>query len=404
MRFTVVLVALLSAVPCAAAGQGTASSSEATELENAGRYEQALAAYQRLASANPNDHQARLAIARLHERLGHPDRAEAVFRSVMLEDAQNVEATLGVGRTLVEQLRPDDAVEVLVRAEQLAPENVDVLDTLGRANWDAGYTTRAIAYLERTAAISPTTQRRLTLERARLAYQHHVEVRSFGEAFTGSSPDSRNTAAAIDYRVSDRLRVAGRGEMQRKFGAKDARGGGGIEWRWTPYTTVIAQALLGPDNEIMPVGDYLGEVLYRYGRSTWMGSIRYFDFDGLSVTTVSPGLAGWITDRVWLGARFAVSLTDDAFFASTTKGYTVQLRGSYLVYPRVSIVGGYSRGVEDFDNFSLDRTGAFRAHTGLVGAQVDLPSLTSVLVNYERQSRRGGIEMQRVTISLAQRF
>jgi Tfp pilus assembly protein PilF len=404
MRLTVLLVALLVTVPCAQGGQGAASSTEAAGLESAGRYDEALAAYQRLASANPDDHHARLGIARLHERLGHPDRAEAVFRSVVLEDAQNLEATLGLGRTLLEQYRPDDAVEVLVRAEQLAPENADVLTTLGRANWDAGSTTRALTYFERAAALSPTTERQLTLERARLAYQHHVEVRAFGEQFTGSTPDSRNGLVVIDYRVSETLRIGGRGEVQRKFRVSDARGGGRLDWQWTPSTSISGQALIGPGNEVMPIGDYSGVVQHVYGRTAWTGIVRFFDFEGISVTTLAPRVAGLVTDRLWLALTFAVSVTDASSQPSTAKGYTTQLHGSYQVHPRMSIVGGYANGVEDFDNFSLDRTGAFHAHTGLVGAEIGLPSLTSVLVNYERQSRRGGVDMNRVTLSLAQRF
>ena len=137
MRLTVLVVALLVIGPSVGLAQSPASSSDADRAEAAGRYEEALAVYQRLAAADPRDHQARLAIARLQERLGHSARAEAVFRSVMLEDPRSIEATLGVARTLVEQLHPEDALDVLDAAERLAPENPDVLAALGRAHGDA---------------------------------------------------------------------------------------------------------------------------------------------------------------------------------------------------------------------------------------------------------------------------
>jgi hypothetical protein len=65
---------------------------------------------------------------------------------------------------------------------------------------------------------------------------------------------------------------------------------------------------------------------------------------------------------------------------------------------------GYARGVEDFESFSIDRIGAFRAHTGSAGVHVDLTSLTSLGAAYEFQSRRNGVEAQRVTIGLSQSF
>jgi tetratricopeptide (TPR) repeat protein len=58
----------------------------AIALAQGRQYEQALDAFRRLAAANPDDHDARLWIARLHGWMGHPDQAEAVYRSVLLED------------------------------------------------------------------------------------------------------------------------------------------------------------------------------------------------------------------------------------------------------------------------------------------------------------------------------
>src|SRR5688572_33381179 len=79
---------------------------DAIQMANDGRDAEALAAFQRLAGFNPNDHQARVWIARLHERMGHADRAEAVYRSVLLEDPSNVDAMIGVGTTLLARHAP----------------------------------------------------------------------------------------------------------------------------------------------------------------------------------------------------------------------------------------------------------------------------------------------------------
>ena len=163
---------------------------DSVQLADQGRESEALAAFQQLVASNPSDHEARLWIARLHERMDHPDLAEAVYRSVLLEDATSVAALLGVASTLLARDEPDEAIELLERAEALAPQSALVVAALGRAHRQAGRMFRAIGYLERAAALSPTEQHRLGLEDARRSYLHRVELRGFSEEFDGRTPDS----------------------------------------------------------------------------------------------------------------------------------------------------------------------------------------------------------------------
>ena len=405
MRLTVLVVALLVIGPSAGLAQSPASLSDADRAEAAGRYEEALAVYQRLAAADARDHQARLAIARLQERLGHPARAEAVFRSVMLENPRSIEATLGVARTLVEQLHAEDALDVLDAAERLAPGNPDVLAALGHAHGKAGHTATSVSYYERAAAISRSQEHLYAFEQARLAHEHRVESRSFGEQYNGATPDSRATDLAVNLRLNNALRITGRGQVQRKLGLSDARGGGGVQWRATGYTTFAVQALVGRDNAVMPGQDYLAEVDHIYGATTWTAGVRYFDFNTATVTTVSPALTWRAADHVSLTLRYALSLTDRAGKnTAVTKGHSADLRGTYRVHPRVIILAGYAYGVDDFDTLSVDRIGAFSAHTALIGARAEFSSLTSVAGSFERQSRPAGVTLQRFTLTLAQRF
>ena len=105
MLLSLLLLTLaLDATPQGTPGNTTAADLPAAiQLTQQGQDAEALAALQRIAAANPTDHQARLWIARVHERMGHPDLAEAVYRSVVLEDPQNVEALVGVGVSLLAQ-------------------------------------------------------------------------------------------------------------------------------------------------------------------------------------------------------------------------------------------------------------------------------------------------------------
>ena len=404
MLFMLLLVAALAVdVSNATAAPASSTFAEAAELETAGRYDEALIAFQQVVAANPNDHHARLAIGRLHMRLGHPDRAESVYQGVRLEDATNLEAVLGVADARVAQWRSEDALEALERAEELAPENPRVLAALGHAHQEAGRSTLAVAYMERAVSLSSTPAYRFALERARVAHQNRLEVRSFGEEFSGTTP-SHSGDVSLNVRLTDAVRLSGRGQMQRKFDVDDARGGAGVEWRWTPAMTIVAQALIGPGNRVLPQGDVLGGVNYTAGPVSVLGSVRYFDFEGAQVTTLSPAIAFWPTERLSLGFRYALSMTETPLFTRTSMGNTAQVNGSYQMFPRVWINLGYARGVEDFEHFSIDQIGPFNANTGSAGLRVDLPWLTSLVGTYERQQRQDDTTMNRVTVGIAQRF
>lgn len=403
MLFSLLLMAAL-------AGTGSdqvprrATFADAVQLANDGHEADALAAFQVLAATNPDDHQARLWIARLHERMHHPDRAEAVYRSVLLEDPSNIDARVGVAATLLARGEPDAAIDVLDAAERLAPQSDLVLATLGQAHRETGHPSIGIAYLERAVALAPTEQHRLRLEDARRAYLHRVETRGFTEQFNGPTPDSRSGDLIVDVRVGDEVRALARGQIQRKFGVREERGGGGLEWQAARSTKVRGHALIGPDARVMPEGDYLAEADYTYRNWGWTGTFRYFDFEGAWTAVVSPGATWLAADRLLVGLRYALTFTDANTFTARQTGHTVQLRGAYQWRPRLAVLASYASGVDDFDTFSIDRIGDFRADTASAGLRYELPTLTSVAGAYEHQWRERGIRMRRFTISLAQRF
>jgi tetratricopeptide (TPR) repeat protein len=377
---------------------------EAVQLANEGRDSDALAAFQQIARVNPDDRAARLWIARLHERAGDFDRAEPVYRSILLEDPGNLDAMLGVVAALLARDEYKETLEILEVAEEIAPRDDRVLAALGKANRLAGQQVRAIAYMERAVAAAPTEQHRLLLESTRLSYQHRVETRGFSEQFNGSTPDSRSGTVAVNIRWRDTLRLIGRGEVQRKFGVRDERAGGGFEWRWKPAITVRAQAMVWPGNQVLPEGDYLGEVEYTRETATWTTGVRYFDFTGARTSVGSVAVAWPASERLALGLRYAFSWTETSRLSVGEIGNTAHVTAAYRLFPRISLQGGYAAGVDDFESFTIDRTGDFRANAVSAGVRIDLATLTTVVGAYEHQSRSGDVNLARVIFSLAQRF
>jgi len=337
--------------------------------------------------------------------MGHHDRAEPVYRSVLLEDPDNIDAMLGVADALVRRDEPALATEVLDVAEELEANNAEVIGALGRAHRAADHSDQAITYLKRAVAVSPTRRNLLSLEAAQLFYLHSVEVRGADEQFSDATPESRLGDLLLNIRLTNRWRVLAQGQVQRKFGRTEERGGAGVEWRWTSATTLRAVALIGPDNRVTPEQDYLAEVRHTRRSITWTLTARHFDFDRAETTVLSPAVAWTPENPMSFGLGYALSRSDTQTTASVN-GHSAYVRAAVRVYPRLSIQGAYKAGVDDFDRFSIDRIGDFRAHTVSGGVRVYLPTMTAIVAQYDYQARRRGPnrDMGRATGSLVQAF
>ena len=390
MIFPLLLVLLLLPTELLAQDTGTATA----ELES----------LRKIAAANPNDHSARLGIARVHERMGHPELAGPVYESVLLEDPANLDARLGLVATLFATDNSHRALELLEPVEAREAKNPVVLNLLARGHRLEGRERLSLDYYERAAAADPTEPRLMTLETARARYAHRIETRGFSEQYNGSTPDARGGEVVLDYRLREHWRLLGRGQVQRKLGVSEHRVGGGAAWEWKPGLTVRGHALLGPDNVVMPEGDYLGEVAYEYRAATWLLDVRHFDFTGARTLVISPAVSWMASDRLLVNLRYAGSHSVSNALASAEAGHSAHVRGEFRLRNRVWLHAGYAAGVEDFENFSIDRIGDFRANAVSGGARIDLPTLTSVVAGYEHQWRSGSVSMGRVTLALQQRF
>lgn len=397
--FLVAFLAQNSPTPPSSAGFQAA-----VQLASQGQDEQALDAFQRLAALDPNDREARLWVGRLLERMGHPDRAEPVYHSIILEDGTNVEATLGDGRALLALDRTKDAIEMLERAERLAPQNAETLVVLGDAHARAGHHGRALTYYRRAAALAPIDQGRIARERAERTYGNRVDARYSNEQFSDDTPTTNFGDVGVSLRVADALRLFGRGQKQKKFSFDEWRAGGGLALTWKGATTFTAHVLAASDTVVMPRKDYLGEVAHTFRGTTGALSLRYFDFKGANETVISPALTFSPNATLRVGLRYAFSVTDRQLVDDDEFGHTGQVQVSYQVRPRVAINLGAARGVEDFDNFSVDRTGKFVATTGSAGARVELRSMTAITGMYEYQRPHAGTNMGRASVIVTQGF
>ena len=154
--FAVLLLTTLLAAADPQAPHAPAAQPE--DLAEAGDYKAALEGFRRRVAASPSDLDARVWIGWLHERMGRPDLAEPVYRSVLLEDPGQVDAAICLAALLTKQRHDGEAVRVLERAKGSEPRNPDLLAALGNAHLRLSNTELGRAYLEMAAAISPTPE------------------------------------------------------------------------------------------------------------------------------------------------------------------------------------------------------------------------------------------------------
>ena len=63
----------------------------------------------------------------------------------------------------------------------------------------------------------------LTAETARREYRHRVESQTYDEQYNGTTPATRGEDLALNFRLSERVRVIGRAQVQTKFGRREDR-------------------------------------------------------------------------------------------------------------------------------------------------------------------------------------
>ena len=377
--------------------------SAAIELAKSGRNAEALVAMQKIAAANPEDHVTRLWIANVYMQMGQPEIAEPIYRSITLEDPRNGDAWIGLGTALLHENRVVESLAVLTRAEEIEPESPNVVGALASAYQLAGDDRRAIEYRQRLVTMSPTRSNVMLLEDARRAYGHRIEAQAYDDDFSSPTPSTRVSDLAINYRLSDVVRVIGRAELQTISGQREDLEGGGVAWRWTPWGTFTGQVLIGDGNRVLPQGDYLGRVDYGYRRATWTGQWRYFDFFGATVLMLSPGVTVSPTPRWTIGLRYALTSTDYPTVTGV-RNNTFDMRIARELTPRIWARGAFVRGVDNFENFTIDEAGEFHAKTAGAALQILLPSLTSIVGSYDYQWRKDDIRMGRARIAIVQAF
>lgn len=383
--------------------QGADTRAEAERLVKAGAYAQALQRFQALASANPDDIDARLWIARIHLRLGQPARAVAVFESITATHPDNVDALVGLGQALMDTGRWGDAAAALDRAEKLAADRVDVLAAQGRYHGANNRPTLGLAYYQRAIVAAPDNAAlREEADWLRASRAHRVEAFYDMQGYDPDAGRMHSGTFELNARVNDALRVFGRGEAQDFEDTSEGRGGGGIEW-FAHRTVKVRAGVLAGDTTWLPRTDVFADVQFATRRVRWLATARFFDFDGIDLAIVGPGLSVDVTPNVAITAHYLFSSTSGSFAASENSG-----NGSVGVdarlSQRVAVSASYRRGIEGLDWLTRDRITGTDFNTYVFSASVAATPFVGLAGSYAYQDRQNDFTAHRVRLGVVVKF
>jgi YaiO family outer membrane protein len=376
---------------------------EAERLARSGGYEAALKQFQALAAANPDDIDARVWIARLHALMGRPEHAEAVYRSILAVQPQHVDALIGLGNALVTLGQLDDAADALNRAEALAADRPALLTAQGRLHQAGNHTTLALAYFMRALALEPTNaEARAAADALRAARAHRVELDYTFQHLNADMDDAHVGSFEVNARVSDPVRIFGRGQVQRAFGFDEQRAGGGLEWSITRHAGLRAGVLVGADTAYLPETDAFVEASVRQGRATWSFQLRKADFEGADFWLGGPGLAVTVLLRVEASIQYYRGRVDaEGFGESTTDSVVLGLGGSASDRLRLGVT--FTHGIDRLDWLTLDRI-TTEADTVSVTGGYDFTAFVTFRGGYDFQSRPDGVQAHRANAGFVFRF
>ena len=359
-------------LPCTASAQTPPDRrAEAERLANSGAYAEALRAFQAIAAANPDDIDARMWIARMHTKLGQPEHAAEVYRSILVAQPRNVDALVGLGNALVAVGHLREASDALSRAEAIAADSPAVLTAQGHLHEAANRTTLALAYYLRAAALDPSnTEARRAADALRALRGHRLELGyDFQHAPHESDvvidplrQDAHVGTIELNGRLGDQVRLFGRAQFQHAFDTDEQRAGGGIEWTATRYAFVRAGFLKGFDTQFLPDTDGFVNATISHGRARWGFDVQGATFDlrtdggdNATLWLFGPSLAVVIGRTGEASIRYYHGRLTTPFSSTPVGTDSVAIGIQGHVTSRTRAGFSYTHGIDRLDWLTVDR-------------------------------------------------
>ena len=159
----------------------------------------------------------------------------------------------------------------------------------------------------------------------------------------------------------------------------------------------------GGDGLILPKVDGYGGVNYTRGRATWSFDLRFAEFENIDVQIGGAGLRFALPRQTSAWANYYRFATDYPVGLSDIV-HSWALGASGHPDPRWTLGVEYTRGPDQLDMLTINRTGVFEANTYSTFFDVLVTPMFSAQGRYDYQDRPEEIRVHRATLRLVHRF
>jgi YaiO family outer membrane protein len=373
-----------------------------------GRYDAALATFERGLRLAPTDLDLRLGYGRVLAWSGRLPQAEAIFRALVAEHPENLEAANMLGRVLAWQRQLDAAEAIFAEILHRDPRNTDALIGAGDVRRMQERFAEARDFYARAQKIEPdSADIRQRIESVQHAGPWRIDVGWEYSTFSGHTRDDwHGWDAALRYALDERTGIALALERAHRFGFDDTQWTAALDRRfnddWSAYLRLSAT----------PHADFFAKHMTAFG-AAWrvrrgdthlLATILLADFRS---ATYAPGTARslWLGATQYLNAR--VSLTGKALFTRNvdgehTTGWQLRLDGEASDRWRWNLGGADSS--ESLSSTVFDFTRNLRTRAVFAGVACDFSLTRGVRVDLTREWTASVPTRTAIHVGFTQRF
>lgn len=302
-----------------------------------------IAAAMAVVADNPDDTEARFALARACAQAGRYNGAIEHYDSLLARDAGNADWLLGEAQVLVWQQRPRDALPLLERARAVAPTYEDVwllyasalelMDEYARAD-------ALLAEAERAFPQSawPAERRRTLRELQLLRWGTRMSLSASHDELTDDRPAWRALTLNFDKPLDERRRLLGGINVEERFDQRDEQVAIGYVQRLSGAWSWGLAGEFARDAQILPewsIAAEAGRVLSG-NRSAGL-RVRHASYESVDVDSLSATLEQYAGS---IRAAFTLTASRPSG-VNAELGYSLRIAHDYGTVSNVALAVGY---------------------------------------------------------------
>ena len=395
-------------------------------LQQAGRYREAIASFEKALRVLPNNLDARVQLAQTLSWNRDYQRAEEEYWKVLGQQPDHFDARFGLAQTLAWQKNYGDAMREFQILLIRHPDNSEILRGIGEIYfWKQEYL-QAAEYLERAVAAEPKSAAAhlnladtyYHLQEWKQAHEQYQIVVNLAPSQTRALDQLRHTlvltntnqlnlsgflelfsqeertphyALTAEYQrqLNKSIRLKGRlGFIRKRFDKRtfeDGSVGTGLMIRLAPKSVFSVNLNVAPTADVIPQVDFSSEFLQgALSRTQISVAYRLMDFDEVTVNIISPGLIYYFPGEAWAMLRAYGAFSEGADRTDALFG-----RFTYSFSRVISAWIGFTEGNEIIRGLSLDNLRNLSSRSYLFHIDYSVRNEFTLLLDYQYVIRRG---------------